>query len=160
MRIKNIQVRFFRMLADISIDLEDDITLIVGRNNTGKTSLLEVIKMLTSNDDSLSFEDFSQSSYALFKELNSEFEKTLVPDIPDDEKEAIEIDIQDRFPKIQLQIEFIYDKLKDSLVELSEFITDLDVDRNDACVLLSYEPVNTLGLLKMFHNREDRNVLS
>ena len=44
MRIKNIQVRFFRMLAEVSIDLEDDITLIVGRNNTGKTSLLEVIK--------------------------------------------------------------------------------------------------------------------
>tara|TARA_R110002020_G_scaffold29940_7_gene94486 strand:+ start:5453 stop:7504 length:2052 start_codon:yes stop_codon:yes gene_type:complete len=146
------------MLADISINLEDDITLIVGRNNTGKTSLLEVIKMLTSKDDSLSFEDFSQSSYSLFKELNSEFEKTLVPGIPDDEKEAIEIDVQDRFPKIQLQIEFSYDKLKDSLVELSEFITDLDVDRNDACVLLSYEPVNTLGLLKMFSNREDKKI--
>lgn len=158
MRIKNIQVRFFRMLADISIDLEDDITLIVGRNNTGKTSLLEVIKMLTSNDESLSFEDFSQSSYSLFKELNSEYEKTLIPDIPDDEKEAIEIDIQNRFPKIQLQIEFSYDKLKDSLIELSEFITDLDIERNDACVLLSYEPVNTLGLLKMFSNREDKKI--
>ena len=59
MRIKNIQVRNFRMLAEASINLEDDITLIVGRNNTGKTSLLEIIKMLTSKDDSLSFEDFS-----------------------------------------------------------------------------------------------------
>ena len=158
MRIRNIQVRFFRMLANASINLEEDITLIVGRNNTGKTSLLEIIKMLTSNADSLSFEDFSQSSYPLFKELSSEFEKTLIAGISEEDKEAIEIDIQERFPKIQLQIEFTYDKLKDSLVELSEFITDLDVDRNDACVLLSYEPVNTLGLLKMFHNREDKKV--
>lgn len=158
MRIKNIQVRFFRMLADISIDLEEDITLIVGRNNTGKTSLLEIVKMLTSSDDSLSFEDFSQSAYSLFKELNIEFEKTLDPEITDNKKEVIEIDIQERFPKIQLQIEFIYDKLKDSLIELSEFITDLNVNRNDACVLLSYEPVNTLGLLKMFNNREDQEV--
>ncbi|GAL74624.1 pathogenesis related protein [Nonlabens ulvanivorans] len=158
MRIRNIQVRFFRLLANTSINLEDDITLIVGRNNTGKTSLLEVIKMLTSNDDSLSFEDFSQSSYSLFKELNKEFEKTLVPGISDGDKEAIEIDIQNRFPKIQLQIEFHYDKLKDSLTELSEFITDLDEERNDACVLLSYEPINTLGLLKMFSNREDKKI--
>lgn len=158
MRIKNIQVRNFRMLAEASINLEDDITLIVGRNNTGKTSLLEIIKMLTSKDDSLSFEDFSQSSYPLFRELYAEFEKTLEENISEDDKEAIEIDIQERFPKIQLQIEFIYDKAKDSLVELSEFITDLDVDRNDACVLLSYEPVNTLGLLKMFHNREDKEI--
>lgn len=58
MRIQNIKVRFFRTLADASINLEDDITLIVGKNNTGKTSLLEIIKILTSNDDSLSFEDF------------------------------------------------------------------------------------------------------
>jgi putative ATP-dependent endonuclease of OLD family len=158
MRIRNIQVRYFRMLADTSINLEDDITLIVGRNNTGKTSLLEIIKMLTSNDVSLSFEDFSQSSYPLFKELNTEFEKTLDESISEEDKEAIEIDIQERFPKIQLQIEFLYDKVKDSLVELSEFITDLDVNRNDACVLLSYEPVNTLGLLKKFHNREDKKV--
>ena len=114
--------------------------------------------MLTSNEDSLSFEDFSQSSYSLFKELNAEFEKTLNPEIPDDEKETIEIGIQDSFPKIQVQIEFSYDKLKDSLVELSEFITDLDDDRNDACVLLSYEPINTLGLLKMFSNREDKKI--
>mgnify|MGYP003147057543 CR=1 FL=1 len=158
MRIKNIKVRFFRMLANASINLEDDITLVVGRNNTGKTSLLEIIKMLTSNDDALSFEDFSQSSYSLFKELNTEFEKTLEQDISEEDKEAMETDIQERFPKIQLQIEFIYDRKKDSLVELSEFITDLDVERNDACVLLSYEPTNTLGLLKQFHNRIDKDI--
>ena len=158
MRIKYIQVRFFRMLANVSINLEDDITLIVGRNNSGKTSLLEIIKMLTSNEDTLSFEDFSQSSYPLFKKLYSEFEKTLEEDISEEDKEVIEIDIQEKFPKIQLQIEFIYDKEKDSLVELSEFITDLDVERNDACVLLSYEPVNTIGLLKQFHNREDQDI--
>ncbi|MBW4971284.1 AAA family ATPase [Croceibacter atlanticus] len=158
MRIQNIKVRFFRTLADASINLEDDITLIVGKNNTGKTSLLEIIKILTSNDDSLSFEDFSQSSYSLFKEMYSEYEKSLVEEISEEDKEAIEIDIQNRFPKIQLQIEFIYDKAQDSLVELSEFITDLDEERCDACALLSYEPINTLGLLKMFHNRDDEEI--
>lgn len=155
MRVRNIQVRNFRLLSDISIDLEDDITLIVGRNNTGKTSLLEIIQILTS-DNSLTFEDFSQSSYRIFKELNAEFEK-ITPTTEEETKEAIEINIQERFPKIQLQIEFIYDKAKDSLVELSEFITDLDVSRTDGCVLLSYEPTNSLGLLKMFANREDKS---
>ncbi|WP_340203557.1 ATP-dependent nuclease [Ascidiimonas sp. W6] len=154
MRIRNIKVRCFRLLADVSIDLEDDITLIVGRNNTGKTSLLEVIKMFTSGEDSLSFEDFSQSTYTLFKELLIQFEKTLVAGISEEEKEKLELDIVTRFPKIQLQIEFVYDKAKDSLIELSEFITDLDDKRNDGCALLSYEPHNTLGLLKAFINRE------
>lgn len=88
----------------------------------------------------------------------SEYEKSLVEEISEEDKEAIEIDIQNRFPKIQLQIEFIYDKAQDSLVELSEFITDLDEERCDACALLSYEPINTLGLLKMFHNRDDEEI--
>lgn len=154
MRIKNIKVKCFRLLADVSIDLEDDITLIVGRNNTGKTSLLEAIKIFTSGEDSLSFEDFSQSSYPLFKKLYVEFKKTLDVGIGEEEKETIERDIIERFPKIQLQIEFTYDKEHDSLVELNEFITDLDEKRNDACSLLSFEPYNSLGLLKAFHNRE------
>lgn len=158
MRIRNIQVRFFRLLANIDINLEDDITLVVGRNNTGKTSLLEVIKSFTSGDDSISFEDFSQASYNIFKNLYKEYVKTLVPGISDEDKEAIENKILEQFPKIQLQIEFVYDKAKDSLVELSEFITDLDPERNDACVLLSYETINGLGLMKMFHNREEKEI--
>jgi len=87
MRIKNLEVRCFRLLNDVSINLENDITLIVGRNNTGKTSLLEIIKIFTSGNDSLSFEDFSQSTYKIFRELFIEFEKTLVPDILEEEKE-------------------------------------------------------------------------
>ncbi|MEQ3656506.1 MAG: AAA family ATPase [Dokdonia sp.] len=158
MRIQNIQVRLFRLLANLNINLEDDITLVVGRNNTGKTSLLEVVKSFTSGDDSISFEDFSQASYSIFKNLYKEYVKTLIPGISDENKEAIENKILEQFPKIQLQIEFVYDKAKDSLVELSEFITDLDPERNDACVLLSYETINGLGLLKMFHNREEKEI--
>ena len=156
MRIQNITVHNFRLLSNVSIALEDDITLIVGRNNTGKTSLLEVIKAFLSTEDKLTFEDFSQSAYNEFKRLYSEYEKTLVPDISDEDKQKIEDVIQNEFPKIQLKIEFIYDKVKDSLINLSEFITDLDVNRNDACVLLSFESYNSVGLLKSFHNREDK----
>ncbi|MBK6989180.1 MAG: AAA family ATPase [Bacteroidetes bacterium] len=68
MRINNISLKNYRLLGDISVNLEDDITLIVGKNNTGKTSLLEVVKTLTSIDGKLTFEDFSQTSYIVFKE--------------------------------------------------------------------------------------------
>jgi putative ATP-dependent endonuclease of OLD family len=158
MRIKNIKVKCFRMLSDISINLEDDITLIVGKNNTGKTSFLEVIQMFSSGNDSFSFEDFSQTSYDQFKALYKEFLKTTIQGITEEEKDKIEKKIIDQFPRIQLEIQFIYDKKKDSLVELSEFITDLDDKRNDACTLLSYEPNNSIGLLKAFENREDQTV--
>ena len=158
MRIQNIKVHNFRLLSNVSIGLEEDVTLIVGRNNTGKTSLLEVIKVFLSSEDKLSFEDFSQSSYRVFKRLYSEYKQTLNPDISEGDKKEFEETIQNEFPKIQLQIEFEYDRIKDSLINLSEFITDLDVNRNDACILLSFESYNSIGLLKAFHNREDKTI--
>ena len=42
-----------------------------------------------------------------------EYLKTLDPDISEEEKDKIEENIQNKFPKIQLQIEFEYDKVKD-----------------------------------------------
>ena len=61
MKIKKIEVKNFRLLENIECNLEDDITLIVGKNNTGKTSFFEAIKLATSNDGKFIFEDFTQS---------------------------------------------------------------------------------------------------
>lgn len=41
MRIAKIEVKIFRLLEDSCVFL-DDITLIVGRNNSGKTSLIDI----------------------------------------------------------------------------------------------------------------------
>lgn len=48
MKINKILITNFRLLENVSINIENDITLIVGKNNTGKTSLFEVINMFTS----------------------------------------------------------------------------------------------------------------
>src|ERR1035437_6244018 len=153
MKIKNITVKNFRLLESICVALEDDITLIVGKNNSGKTSFFEAIKILTTGDEKLSFEDVTQSTYAIFKEASNLYSESKKSDITEEEKQELEIRIQNTIPKIELIIEIEYDKTKDSLIELSEFITDLDDTRNDATILLSYEPRNSLGLFNSFFNR-------
>ena len=60
MKIKDITVQNFRLLENVELCLEDDTTLIVGRNNSGKTSLTELFRRLL--DDRVPrfrFEDFS-----------------------------------------------------------------------------------------------------
>ena len=158
MKIKNITVKNFRLLESICVALEDDITLIVGKNNSGKTSFFEAIKILTTGDEKLSFEDFTQSTYAIFKEASNLYSESKKSDITEEEKQELEIRIQNTIPKIELIIEIEYDKTKDSLIELSEFITDLDDTRNDATILLSYEPRNSLGLFNSFFNRVDTSI--
>ncbi len=43
MKITKIQVENYRLLKDFSIDIEKELSLVIGKNNCGKTSLLSVI---------------------------------------------------------------------------------------------------------------------
>jgi predicted ATP-dependent endonuclease of OLD family len=153
MKINKISLKNFRLLDNVNINIEDDITLIIGKNNTGKTSFFEAIKILATGEEQVSFEDFSQSTYKVFKEVYELFLTTQRVGIVEEEKEEIETSILSLIPKIELSIEIEYNKEIDKLVELSEFITDLDEKRNDATILISYEPKNTLGLLKSYLNK-------
>ena len=61
MRIRTIKIQNFRLLKDFSLDLEDDLSLVIGKNNCGKTSLLAVLdKFLNHSDKSrFYFDDFN-----------------------------------------------------------------------------------------------------
>ena len=45
MKISRIVVKNFRALRDVDISVEDDLTCIIGENNTGKTAILRAIQM-------------------------------------------------------------------------------------------------------------------
>ena len=61
MKISKIQIKNFRLLKDFSIDLEDELSLIIGKNNTGKTSILTALdKFLNqSGRRSITLDDFN-----------------------------------------------------------------------------------------------------
>ena len=69
MLIHQVAIKNFRLLADVDLVLEDQTTVIVGRNNSGKTSLSEVMRRLLA-DGSAAFqlEDFSSACYDHFCE--------------------------------------------------------------------------------------------
>ncbi|MDN5331487.1 MAG: putative ATP-dependent endonuclease of the family [Tepidanaerobacteraceae bacterium] len=46
MIIKKLKVKNFRSLKDIEVDFQSDLTLIVGENDSGKSSLLDVLRIL------------------------------------------------------------------------------------------------------------------
>lgn len=61
MKIKKISIRRFRLLKDFSLDLEDDLSLIIGKNNTGKTSILTALDKFinTSDKRQITIDDFN-----------------------------------------------------------------------------------------------------
>ena len=46
MQIKKIKIYNYKKLLNIDLNLENDITLIAGPNNAGKTSIVEVFKFI------------------------------------------------------------------------------------------------------------------
>ncbi|WP_252723733.1 ATP-dependent nuclease [Winogradskyella psychrotolerans] len=159
MKIKKIEVQNFRLLENINCNLEDDITLIVGKNNTGKTSFFEAIKLATSTDGKFIFEDFSQSTYTVFKSSYNKYLESKKEGITEEDREELEKQLLVEIPKIKINFEIEYDKISnESLVELSEFITDLEDARNDATICVSFEPKNTLKVFHSFENRKDKSI--
>lgn len=58
MRITKIQIKNFRILQNSIMDFDRDICLLLGRNNTGKTSFMVLIEKFLKNGD-FDFNDFS-----------------------------------------------------------------------------------------------------
>lgn len=74
MRITKIEIKNFRLLRDFTIDLEENLSLVIGKNNTGKTSLLCLLeKFLKPSSGNFSFDDFNLEFQ---KEIKSAFSST------------------------------------------------------------------------------------
>jgi predicted ATP-dependent endonuclease of OLD family len=156
MKIKNITISNFRLLEEVKLNIEDDLTLIVGKNNTGKTSLFEVINMFFSEKNNFSFHDFSQTTYSKFEDSFKIYEAS-VKETNEEKKEALEMSLISSMPNIQLQIQIEYDKAKDSLINLSEFISDLDDSKNIATIKLQYQSKDSLRLFGSFEARKEKS---
>jgi predicted ATP-dependent endonuclease of OLD family len=120
-KIFKIEVQNFRLLRDFSIDIEKDLSLVIGKNNTGKTSILSVLdKFLNNEKGKFSFED-----------LNIEFKKEL--------KALFDAD---RFPEefepigIKMKLFIQYEEI-DNLSNVSRILMDLDPDNN--IIVLGFE---------------------
>ncbi len=67
MKITRISIKNFRLLEDVELCLEDGATVIVGRNNSGKTSLTELFRrLLDEKGPRFKIEDFSLGVYGKF----------------------------------------------------------------------------------------------
>lgn len=158
MKIINLSISNFRLLDNISIDIENDITLIVGKNNTGKTSLFEIINLFLAGNNKISFHDFSQNSYEIFENCYQKFKDELFDETNETEKDRIEKEIIRDIPRIILQIKIEYDKVQDSLINISDFISDLDDSKAEAFITFKHEPTDTFNLFKAFHNRVNQEI--
>ena len=124
MKVKKINIENYRLLKDFSLELKSELSLIVGKNNCGKTSVLSVLNKIINKSSSLTWEDINlDHRKVIFENIKK------VSDTPDSELESI--------LGINLQIWIQYSEL-DSYQNIQGFMMDLNPDNNLIILEFSY----------------------
>ena len=58
MFLKSVHIWNFRLLEDVEVSLDKKLTLLVGKNNAGKTSSMHIMRQIIYGKKSLSFADY------------------------------------------------------------------------------------------------------
>ena len=120
MEIIKIEVENFRLLKNFSIDIEKELSLIIGKNNVGKTSLLSVLDKFLNEKSKFSYDDFNI-------DFKNELENLI----------TLANEPENFQPKgIKLKIFIKYDE-NDDLSNVSRVLMDLDPDNNK--IVLGFE---------------------
>lgn len=123
MKIFKIQVENYRLLKSFSIDLEDELSLVIGKNNTGKTSILSVLEK---------FLNQSEKNKFYFDDFNIDFKEELKNLIEGDF--IVESDYKAKGIKLKLFIQYTETC---NLENVSKVMMDLDPDNN--FIVLGFE---------------------
>jgi predicted ATP-dependent endonuclease of OLD family len=120
MKIIKIEVENFRLLKKFSMDLEEDLSLVIGKNNTGKTSILSVLDKFLNEKSKFSYDDFNI-------DFKNELEALIkLSDIPEE--------FTSKGIKLKISIEY---SEQDDLSNVSKVLMDLDPNNNK--IVLGFE---------------------
>jgi putative ATP-dependent endonuclease of OLD family len=125
LKIKTIKINGFRLLNDFTLDLEEELSLIIGKNNVGKTSILTALDKFInkSSSNNLTFDDF-----------NVTLKDKLISYISGTENVPNELDYHPLGIELKIHIEY---NVNDDLSQVCSVIMSLDPDDNN--IILNFE---------------------
>lgn len=133
MKLKAVQIQGYRAHEDTTVTLENGLTVVVGRNNTGKTSFVEIIDKFIGNNTNnrLRAADFSaKQTETLTESLNLKEKGNLTPET---------------LPTIKLKLKIEYDLEQDkpeALAAITRYITTLDIRCRNLIIECTYKPTD------------------
>lgn len=123
MKIYKIQIENFRLLKNFSIDIEDELSLIIGKNNSGKTSILSALDKFLNRSESNKFH---------FDDFNIDFKEELSGLI---NSEVID---PEHYTEVGIKLKIFIEYTETcNLENLSRVMMDLDPDNN--LIVLGFE---------------------
>lgn len=150
MYLKKIEIYNYRQLQNVILDFQRNLTILAGPNNSGKTTLISVLKGVFHDKSlDLSYSDIpTHLSVAWIGKVFSIFQTIMSSN---DKEKGIskiieELSANDSFkddfiiPKFEVKIQVDYNKETDDIQNFADYIMDLDSNKNSFYFVYRFEP--------------------
>lgn len=147
MKLSKIEIKNFRLLIDATLNLDNNTTVIVGRNNSAKTSFMDFIRKVL-HGEKIEYNDYPLSLRKvmlenLIKYLNKELSFE-------------EFCSKTSKPSIKFFIDYSLEGENDNLGGLSPFIIDINEAISQAIILARYDiDMNEKEMCRLFEGSFD-----
>ena len=149
MFLKKVKIKNYRQLKNIELDMQDSLTVLAGPNNSGKTTLISILKgMFCDKKLSFNYSDIPvnlslvwlEKILPIFQQIMIEFNKE------EGIREIInKISVDDRFiddyimDSFQAQIQVDYNPECDDIQYFADYLMDLDDTKHSFYFIYTYE---------------------
>lgn len=153
MILKKIKIMNYRQLESVELDMQESLTVLVGPNNSGKTTLISVLKgMFCDKKLGFSYSDIPislssmwlEKTVPVFQEIMLEYDKEkgvqkIIDEMTDNDKLSKDYTI-DNF-RAQIQVD--YDPDSDNIQYFADYLMDLDDTKHTSVIFVASDNVNT-----------------
>lgn len=148
MKLTRVHVKNFRLLADTSLGFECDrpTTILVGPNNSGKTSVAEALQLFTTPGSRLTVSDFSASCRAAFHLAEQRGLQHSGGTGEPDGAAPNEVDL----PAITVRLVFDYDDVAEDLIAITDLLMDLDAEQHTVAIEIEFAAKDAEATLERF----------
>lgn len=140
MQLTNIKIKNYRLLIDAELEIDENTTLIVGRNNTAKTSCIRCLGNV------LKGRTFCYDDYPIYKrnDLHTLLVKYMSKEITYDE-------LAKKLPiiSIEFSVDYSNEDSDDNLGALSPFIIDVEEDTTNAIICVHNQLMDESALWQL-----------
>lgn len=148
MKIKFVEIQNFRKLKSTHIDFDDETTIFVGANNSGKTSAIVALDYFFSSPKSLSLRDITIDNLRGIDELGESWGSTTQNDVQLDEQSLCNL-----LPKMDVWLDVPIEQIH----QVAHILPTLDWKGGLLGVRLQYLPEN-INTLKSIYLEERKRV--
>lgn len=150
MYLKKIEIINYRQLQNVTLDFQRNLTVLAGPNNSGKTTLISVLKGVF-NDKNFKFSysdiptclsvDWIEKVFSIFQAIMLDKDKESgVHEIVTSISSSDEFNLDFTIPNFRVKIQIDYDKENDDIQNFADYIMDLDDDKNSFFFVYTFEP--------------------